>query len=115
LNTSKIDKFFWIKKYEGKLLGICSGVQIITTIFGMKLKEKIQIGQKEVNTLITNPLIEGNFKTYFLNSKQPILNREVISLTQDGSMIKLKNKEFYGCIFHPEVENSEIIINFCNL
>jgi len=110
-----MNKFSWIKKYEGKLLGICSGVQIIATIFGMPLKEESQIGTRKVNTLIANPLMEGKFNAYFLSSKQPILGKEVVPLTEDESVIKFKGKEFYGCMFHPEVLNSEIIIKFCNL
>jgi GMP synthase (glutamine-hydrolysing) len=110
-----IGKFSWIKRYEGKLLGICAGVQIIATVFGVPLKEESQIGARKVNTLIANPLMEGRFNAYFLNSKQPILGKEVVPLTEDESVIKFEGKEFYGCMFHPEVLNPEIIINFCNL
>lgn len=110
-----IDRFSWIKKYEREMLGICAGVQIIATVLGMQLKEKIQIGKKEVDTRIANSLVKGKFNAYFLSSKQPILGKEVDSLTQDESLIKFKNKEFYGCMFHPEVLNPDIIIKFCNL
>lgn len=110
-----VDKFSWIKNYSGKILGICAGMQIIVSTFGMSLREKTIIGSQEVESLEINPLINGKFNAYFLNSRQPILDKQFIPLTKDGSMIKHTTKEIYGCIFHPEVMNPEIIINFCKL
>jgi GMP synthase-like glutamine amidotransferase len=108
-----IGKFSWIRNYNGKLLGICAGTQIIASAFGMKLKEKTIIGNKEVNVVKNNSLIKERFNAYFLISKQPSLNKDFISLTKDESVIKHKNKEIYGCMFHPEVLNSDMLINFC--
>jgi GMP synthase (glutamine-hydrolysing) len=110
-----IEKFSWIKDYDGKILGICSGMQIIAGVFGMKMKENVVIGIKEVVAAKQNTLINGKFKAYFLISKQPVLNNDFISLTKDDSIIKHKSKEFYGCSFHPEVINQELIVNFCKL
>jgi hypothetical protein len=108
-----IKKFSWIKNYDGKILGICSGMQIIASIWRMKLSENVVIGNKEVIVTKTNPLIGGKFGAYFLISKQPILNKNFIKITKDESIIKHKNKKIYGCMFHPEVLNPELIINFC--
>lgn len=108
-------KFSWIKSYKGKLLGICSGMQIITGTFGMKMSDDVNIGSKEVIVKKKNPLIDGKFKAYFLASKKPVLNDDFIPITKDGSMIKHREKDFYGCMFHPEVLNPELITNFCRL
>lgn len=110
-----IEEFSWIKNYDGNMLGICSGMQIITSSFGMKLKEKVIIGSREVVVIKDNPLASGRFKAYFLISRQPILKKDFVSLTKDSSIIKHKNKEIYGCTFHPEVLNPEMLIKFCRL
>lgn len=109
-----IERFSWIKKYEGKLLGICSGMQVISIVYGMKLKEKILIGSKEVKTA-SKGFLDKDFKAYFLVSKQPVLNKVFIALAKDESVIKHKSKDVYGFLFHPEVLNPELIIKFCSL
>jgi len=47
--------------FEGPILGICSGMQIVGSLFEDKLVENIEIGMIEVRTLESNELCEGKF------------------------------------------------------
>ena len=109
-----VEKFGWIKKYGGKLMGICSGMQMISIVYGMKLKGKVMIGSREVK-IVKKEFLDRDFKAYFLVSKQPVLNKEFIALAEDESVIKHKSKDVYGFLFHPEVLNPELIVKFCEL
>ncbi len=106
--------FSWIKTTDKPILGICAGVQIISLEFGGKIKKGTEIGyfkeyfkeeflkqkgEKEVYHLHNNySTLPKNFKK-FTNSRIP-------------QAMKHKDKEIYGILFHPEVRNKEVIINF---
>jgi GMP synthase-like glutamine amidotransferase len=106
------EKFLWIKDYRGRLLGICSGAQMIAVSFGVQLEEKTIIGKSAVNVAKENMLADGSFESYFLISHCPLLNDQFISLDRDGHMFRHYKKEIYGLLFHPEVLNRKIIENF---
>ncbi len=112
-------KFNWIKECKKPLLGICAGMQVIGEIFGCEIVEKETIGQNEVLTTIPNELIEADqFFSYFINTKSIKLNNnfEVLARGKEiDAIVKHKSKRMWGCLFHPEVMNSEIISNFCKL
>lgn len=114
-----ITKFDWIKKCKRPILGICAGMQIIGKVFGCEIYDKENIGQADVKTAVQNEFSdEEEFYAYFLNSKSIKLNKdfEVIIRNKEGEgMVKHKSKRVWGCLFHPEVMNSEIIVRFCEL
>jgi GMP synthase (glutamine-hydrolysing) len=114
-----IDRFDWLKDSKKPILGICAGIQIIARIFDNDLIEKIKIGRLKVNVIRENKLTsKDEFYSYFLNSKAIKIRKHFDILANSerlNCMFKHKNKEIYGCLFHPEVLNPEIIINFCNL
>lgn len=114
-----ITKFNWVKDCKKPILGICAGMQIIGEIFGCEIMEKEVIGQNEVKILSNNDLIEEDqFFSYFINTKTINVNKnfEVLARGKElDAIIKHKSKRMYGCLFHPEVMNSEIILNFCRL
>lgn len=114
-----ITKFNWIKECKKPILGICAGMQVIGRMFGCELLDKEVIGQNQVKTIIPNELMEAEeFFSYFINTKSINLNNnfEVLARGKElDALIKHKSKRVYGCLFHPEVMNSEIILNFCKL
>ena len=58
-----------LKNFNGSILGICSGMHILTSIFGMSdLIGKIEVGLVEVNTSVPNKLFEGKFQAYNLHN-----------------------------------------------
>ncbi len=106
--------FEWLKKFNKPVLGICAGMQTIGKTFGCELKDEINIGVKKVRVVKENKLMSEDANAYFLHTK--IIeggNFDVVALCDETpAIIRHKSKEIYGCIFHPEVLNSEIIKNF---
>ena len=97
-----IKKLSWIKYYKKPILGICGGAHIIGLILGYKLKHKKQIGLKEIT-----------LKREFLGIKG---KKSVYHLHQFHVLPDLFKKDnFYGVLFHPEVRNKEIIVNFAKM
>jgi GMP synthase-like glutamine amidotransferase len=109
-----IDAFDWLKSFNGSVLGICAGMQILGMTFGDRLKSGPEIGflfeefseeflgirdKQEVWHLHNNYVEFGENFDRFTNSK--ILQA-----------VKYKEKEFYGVLFHPEVRQKEMILEF---
>ena len=106
---------FGIKKYTKPLLGICAGSQILALQFQAKLIKKTEIGIIEVTTVKENSLCKEIFEVYTIhqNSVTNLHEFEVLAESKDAIHIfKHKQKPFYGCMFHPEVKNKEIIEKF---
>ena len=96
----KIDKFSWIKNYKKPILGICGGSHIIGLTLGKELKKQKEIGLKEINIDFLG--VKGKKQVYHLNQFH------VLPETFNRNNI-------YATLFHPEVRNKEIIVNFCRL
>lgn len=113
-----LEKFNWLKHFEKPVLGICAGFQILANLFDGKLVEKTMIGSFKVTVVEENSLApEREFYSYFMNSLAVSLNRHFVILAKSGKtpcIFKSKNAYLYGCLFHPEVLNPEILTNFCN-
>jgi GMP synthase (glutamine-hydrolysing) len=111
-----IDKFEWMRKSHKPILGICAGMQILGLIFGSRLIEKTRIGRYRVNIIRKNSLTsKDEFYSYFLNSKTVELGGDFETLAESAGlhcMMKHKYRRLYGCLFHPEVLNPEIVSNF---
>ena len=108
-----------LSNFEGPILGICSGMQILSLIFGASgLVDNTEVGFVEIKTLITNKLFKGNFQGYNLHncSVNECDTFEVLA-TSDNSIqaVKHKSKEIYGISFHPEVRNQEVVRNFLKI
>ena len=105
-------KFSWLKKTKRPVLGICAGAQIIAKEFGYPLESFSLIGPQKVEIVGENRLAEGTFNAYFLNTK--IVNGcHPLAVSNGRScMFRIPEKEIYGCLFHPEVLNEDIIRRF---
>ena len=112
-----IDKFKWIKNFNKPILGICGGMHILGLIYDGELNKQQEIGLNEIffkeEFLGVNNKLEvyelhnfcafsKEFKIYAKSKKCP-------------QAIKHKKKPFYGVLFHPEVRNKKLILNFANL
>lgn len=113
-----LENFNFIKTTNKEVLGICAGFQIIGKLFNCKIRKSQEIGFINIENFKNNKLlIKGTYQTYCLhnNSLEINSNFEILAKSQTSTqIIKLKNKEIYGILFHPEVRNNEIINNFIN-
>ena len=111
-----IEKFAWITRVNKPVLGICAGMQILAKVFNSDIVEKTRIGRYKVKMIRKSSLTSKNeFYSYFLNSKAVEPNKDFETLGESGSLkciLKHKRERLYGCLFHPEVLNPEIITSF---
>lgn len=109
-----INYFQWIKTIEKPIRGICAGMHILGLIYEGQLQKQKEIGLQYIF-----------FKKEFLGMKKEkqfyVLHKYVINSNQFNiyavsqschQAIKHKTKPFYGVLFHPEVRNKELIIEF---
>ena len=101
--------------FEGAILGICSGMQIVCSLFEDKQVENAEIGMIEVRTLESNELCKGKFQAYSMhNFSVDNLEFFMILARSDTSVqaIKHKSRKIFGVSFHPEVRKEGIVENF---
>tara|TARA_B000000437_G_scaffold212551_1_gene184384 strand:+ start:383 stop:925 length:543 start_codon:yes stop_codon:yes gene_type:complete len=108
-----------LSNFEGPILGICSGMQILSLVFGASgLVDNTEVGFVKIKTLIPNKLFEGNFQGYNLhNCSVNECDTFKVLATSDNSIqaVKHKSKEIYGISFHPEVRNQVVVRNFLKI
>jgi len=109
-------KFAWINESRKPILGICAGMQILAKRFDGCIIERTRIGRYKVKIVQKNSVAsKDEFYSYFLNSKAVEPTEDFDVLGGSGNLkciIKHKHRRLYGCLFHPEVLNPEIITNF---
>lgn len=104
----------WISSINKPLLGICAGMQIISIIFGSKMKKKTEIGFYKEHFKKEFLSLAGAQEVYHLHNNYTLLPKDFISFTEGKipQTIKHKEKEIYGVLFHPEVRNRKLIEKF---
>jgi GMP synthase-like glutamine amidotransferase len=109
-----LNKFQFIKTINKPVLGICAGHQIISLIFGAKIKFKIEIGFYKENFLKEFLSLKGEHEVYHLHNNYTTLPKDFENYTTSKipQSIKHKTKNIFGVLFHPEVRNKEVIENF---
>lgn len=109
-----IDKFGWIKEIKKPVLGICGGMQVIGIIFEGKIKKKTEIGFFNENFTSRFLGLEGENEVYHLHNNYIDFPDSFIKFTDNkiSQAVKHKEKEIYGVLFHPEVRNKEVILEF---
>ena len=117
LNDLKIFKNLLLE-FERPVLGICSGMQIVCSLFEEKIVKNIEIGMIEVKTLEPNRLCHGKFQAYALhNFSVDHLDFFTVLARSETNVqaVKHKSREIFGVSFHPEVRNEKTIVNFLQL
>lgn len=113
--------FKWIKKTKKPVLGICLGAQIISKIYQDDLSIKqnqVEIGEKEIEKTAeanSDPIFKEfkALKVYALHQNFFSCPKKFKILAKSKKSIQAigyENK--YGVLFHPEVSNSSLILNF---
>jgi GMP synthase-like glutamine amidotransferase len=112
---NQLGKFEWIKTFDKPILGVCAGFQTLGLVFGARLKRCLGIGMTEINTVRENCLFSDEFQAYTLHNYSVGPAEEFEVLAESGQCIqaiKLKQRNVYGVLFHPEVRNPEILQRF---
>ena len=111
---TNLNKFEFIKGLNKPLLGICGGMQIIGIVFGAKLEELDEIGKIGIDFKKEFVEFNGEHNIYVLHNNSITLpeNFEIYASSKCIQAIKHKEKKIYAILFHPEVLNKKLIINF---
>ncbi len=112
-----LKKFEFLKEKNKPVLGICAGFQIIGSIFDGSLEPHQEIGfyfekfKKPFLGLI------GNQEVYHLHNTSVLFSKSFERFTHSKIIqaVKHNEKEIYGVLFHPEVRQKELILNFVKL
>lgn len=109
-----LENFEWILNFEKPILGICSGMQIISLVFGGKSKKKQEIGFYNEEFVKDFLGLIGEQEVYHLHNNYITLPSGFEDFTNSNipQAIKHKEKNIYGILFHPEVRNKKLIENF---
>lgn len=112
-----INYFRFIINFNKPILAICAGMQIISLLFGGKIKKKQEIGFYKEKFTKEFLGLEDEQEVYHLHNNYVTLPKEFISFISGRipQAIKHKEKEIYGVLFHPEVRNRNLIENFIKL
>jgi GMP synthase (glutamine-hydrolysing) len=112
-----ISYFDWIKEKNKPILGICGGMHILGLIYNGELKKQQEIGLTQVNINQEFLGIIGKIEVYELHNFYSISNEFNIfgKSKKCPQAVKHKNNPFFGVLFHPEVRNKDLIVNFVNI
>jgi GMP synthase (glutamine-hydrolysing) len=110
-----LDKFGFVKKLDKPILGICGGMQIIGKAFGSELEKTDEIGQIRISFEKEFLGLNGEHNICSLHNHSINLSEEFEAYAKSKCVqaMKHKEKEIYATLFHPEVLNKRLIINFC--
>jgi len=112
-----IDRFNWIKKYEKPILGICGGMHILGLVYNGELKKQQEIGLTNIELIQEFLGTIGKIEVYELHNYYAISKEfKVFGKSKYcPQAVKHKKNPFFGVLFHPEVRNKDLIVNFVNL
>ncbi len=110
-----VDKFQWLKHCQKSVLGICAGMQMITLVFGGKIIKQKEIGMTQI---IAKDDIFGDtmVSAYEMHGNGVTLPKGFTLIAENLTGIQaIKKENIYGIIFHPEVRNKQLVLNFLKL
>lgn len=109
-----LNKFELLKYTEKPVLGICAGMQVISLIFGGRLKKQTEIGMTRVKFEKGFLGLKGEREVYGLHNycALPPKGFEVFAKGSCVQAIKHKEREIYGVLFHPEVRQNGLTSKF---
>lgn len=115
--VNNLNSFNWIKDLDKPLLGICGGMQLIQLVFGGKIGKKTEIGFYREKFIRSFLGLNGEKEVYHLHNNFVTLPPcfEKFTTSQIPQAIKHKSKEIYGVLFHPEVRQKDMILEFTKL
>jgi GMP synthase (glutamine-hydrolysing) len=115
-----LEKFQWLKSsyFNVPVLAICGGMQILAVLFNNKLIKSKEIGLTEIEFKKPFLGLQKKIRVYELHQKNIKTSNNFIVYAQSKKgiqAIKHKEKPFYGVMFHPEVLQKEMILEFLKI
>ncbi len=112
------DEFSWIRNINKPVLGICAGMHMIGLIFGGELKRETEIGFYEESFSSFLGLKDNELVYHLHNNYVDFFSLEEFEVFSKGSIpqaVKHREKPLYGVLFHPEVRQRSLFIDFCSM
>jgi anthranilate/para-aminobenzoate synthase component II len=119
--SKNLSRFKFLKSFNKPVLGICSGMQILCVMHGCNLANGKEIGLAKLDFNAEFLGVTGSREIYMLHNmivkgdknlhdKFHIYSKSVGT----GYVQAVRHKHFkhYGTLFHPEVRNKDMILNF---
>jgi len=112
-----LEDFKWIRHLDKPILGICGGMHILGLLFNGELKKQQEIGLTKINFEKEFLGLNGSVEVYELHNYS-VESKDFNVIAKSNyciQAIKHKTKPLYGVLFHPEVRNKDLLLNFANL
>ncbi|HYD03433.1 MAG TPA: gamma-glutamyl-gamma-aminobutyrate hydrolase family protein [Alphaproteobacteria bacterium] len=126
--SKDLSKFKWLLSdiaSDKPILGICGGMQLLCMIHGCKLIKNPEIGLAKINFNAEFLGINGQREVYALHNmaiKNDSILKKTFNIYSSGNKenliiqaVKHKGNKHYGVLFHPEVRNKDLIVNFLSV
>ena len=130
--TQKASQHIQLDKIQCPVLGICYGAQFIANYYGATIvKENSEYGKTEIiihsnNDSLFNQIpstlnVWMSHSNSIVESTSSYTHMNILSVTQNGNIaaFKIRDKQIYGVLFHPEVSHTEkgehILLHFIEM
>jgi GMP synthase (glutamine-hydrolysing) len=122
--SRNISKFKFLSTFNKPVLGICGGMQILCVVHGCRLIKGKEVGLFKMDFNAEFLGAGGSREVYMLHNmavKDDIILHEKFNIYSKSSdagyvqAVKHKHLRHYGTLFHPEVRNKDIILNFLSV
>ncbi len=107
--------YFDLHSKKVDVLGICAGFQILGLVFGGELKKNTEIGFFREKFSEKFLGLSGEVEVYHLHNNYVEFGEEWERFSGVDFAQAVKWKNFYGVLFHPEVRNKKMILEFCGI
>jgi GMP synthase (glutamine-hydrolysing) len=120
LFATQEEKFTWLREVRVPVIGICAGMQVLSFVFGGRIRPGCGIGMTMVRAC--EPVLilpeEPEFAAYELhtNTCDPPPEWVTMAVSDDGiQAVRHPDRPLYGVMFHPEVRNDAVVDRFLAL
>jgi len=116
----RLELFCWLPEAPVPVLGICAGMQVISTVHGGETEAGCEIGMTEIEVIRPDPLFveKDRFQAYEIHTLACMPPPGFVTLAVSGTCVQAirhPKKAVYGVMFHPEVRNEWLVERFLRM